>query len=306
MRLVRPSASLLIILLARAGFAAAQPTSPTPPEPEAARPLPDVREFLDHVRENLRSDDTLIADYTFTEKNTEMRLNSKGGVKKTKTATYEVYPSEGPGRMYRRLVARDGKPLDEKELAAQDREQEARAERRRLRLQNETQADRDKRLAKDEAEKKKEREIVNELFRMDDLVLEGREPIDGRSTILISFKPRPGYKPAEEDARAIQKLGGRAWIDEETYQLVKLEATLLDSLGVGPGRLVRLQKGAQAFLERRRVNNEIWLPARARFTGAAKAFFFILGRVDVQSEYGDYKKFSVSTSESVSAQRTSN
>jgi hypothetical protein len=302
MRLVCLPAGLLLLLLAQAGFAAAQST----PEADAARPLPEMREFIDHVRENLRSDDTLIADYTFTEKNTEMRLDSKGGVKKTKTATYEVYPSEGPGKMYRRLIARDGKLLDEKELAAQDKEQEARAERRRLRLQNETQADRNKRLAKNEAEKKKEREIVDELFRMDELVLEGRESIDGRNTILISFKPRPGYKPVSEDARAIQKLAGRAWMDEETYQLVKLEATLLDSLGVGPGRLVRLQKGAQAFLERRRVNNEIWLPARARFTGAAKAFFFIVGRVDVQSQYGDYKKFSVSTSESVSAQKTSN
>ena len=302
MRPVRFPASLLLILLTPAGFAAAQSAA----GPEPAGPLPDMREFLERVRENLRSDDALIADYTFTEKNTELRLDSRGGVKKTKTATYEVYPSEGPGKMYRRLVSRDGKPLDEKELAAQDRKQEERAERRRLRLQNETPADRDKRLAKDEAEKKKEREIVDELFRMDELVLEGREPIDGRSTILISFKPRPGYTPLSEDARAIQKLAGRAWMDEETYQLVKIEATLLDSLGVGPGRLIRLQKGAHAFLERRRINNEIWLPARARFTGAAKAFFFILARVDVQSQYSDYKKFSVSTSESVSAQKTSN
>lgn len=303
MRLVCLPASLLLVLLARAGFVAAQ--SP-PPEPEAAPPLPEMREFLDHVRENLRSDGTLIADYTFTEKNTEMRLDSRGGVKKTKTATYEVYPSEGAGKMYRRLIARDGKPLEEKELAAQDKEQEARAERRRLRLQNETPAERDKRLAKAEAAKKKERDIVDELFRMDELVLEGRESIDDRSTILISFKPRPGYKPASEDAQTLQKLAGRAWMDEQTYQLVKLEATLLGSLGVGPGRVVRLQKGAQAFLERRRVNNEIWLPSRARFTGAAKALFFVLGRIDVQSEYGDYKKFSVSTSESVSAQKTNN
>jgi hypothetical protein len=303
MRLVRP-ASLLLILLARAAIAAGQQAPE--PEAEAVRPLPEMREFLEHVRENLRSDSTLIADYTFTEKNTELRLDSKGGVKKTKTATYEVYPSEGPGKMYRRLVARDGKPLDEKDVAAQDKEQEARAERRRLKLENETQADRDKRLAKREAEKKKEREIVDELFKMDELVLEGRESIDGRSTILISFKPRPGYKPASEDAQTLQKLAGRAWMDEESYQLVKLEATLLDSLGVGPAGVVRLQKGAQAFVERRRVNDEIWLPARARFTGAAKAFFFVLGRMDVQSEYGDYKKFSVSTSESVSAQKTSN
>ncbi len=146
---------------------------------------------------------------------------------------------------------------------------------------------------------------MDELFLMDELVMEGRESIDDRSTILISFKPRPGYKSASEDARALQKLAGRAWVDEENYQVVKIEAALLDSLGVGPGGVVRLQKGAQAYFERRRVNNEIWLPARARFTGAAKALFFVLGRVDVQSEYGDYKKFSVSTSESISAQKTS-
>jgi hypothetical protein len=302
MSAVRRSAAFTVALLAVAGLALAQGA----PEPEAAeRPLPDVREFLEHVRENLRSDGTLLADYTFTEQQIQKRLDSKGGVKKTKTEIYEVYPSEAPGKMYRRLIVRDGKPIDPKELAAQDKKQEDRAERRRLRLENETPADREKRLAKEEAEKKKEREIVDELFRMDELVMEGRETIDGRSTILVAFRPRPGYKPASDDARAIQKLGGRAWVDEENYQLVKIEAALLDSVGVGPGGLIRLQKGAQAYFERRRVNNEIWLPARARFIGAAKALFFILGRVDVQSEYGDYKKFSVSTSETVSAAKSS-
>ena len=302
MRSPRLAAGLGVLFLAASSVLA------TPPAPEDAspQPLPDVREFLDHVRENLRSDGTLLADYTFTERSSEARLDSSGGVKKLKTSVYEVYPSEAPGKMYRRLIARDGKPLPAKDLAVQDKEQEDRAERRRLRLENETPADKEKRLAKEEAEKRKEREIVDELFRMDELVMEGRETIDGRSTILVAFRPRTGYKPASDDARAVQKLGGRAWVDEENYQLVKIEAALLDSVGVGPGGLIRLQKGAQAYFERRRVNNEIWLPARARFTGAAKALFFILGRVDVQSEYGDYKKFSVSTSETVSAAKSSN
>lgn len=299
----RKTAGLALALLWAASFAGARGA----PEPAAAEepPLPEVREFLDHVRENLRSDGTLLSEYTFTEQQTQRRLDGKGGVKKTKTELYEVYPSDAPGKMYRRLIARDGKPLDPKDLAAQDREQEERAERRRLRLENETPEDREKRLAKEEAEKKREREIVNELFLMDELAMEARQTIDGRSTIRISFKPRPGYRPASDDARAIQKLAGRAWVDEQNYQLVKIEAELLDSVGVGPGGLIRLQKGAQAFFERRRVNDEIWLPARARFTGAAKLLLFIVGRVDVQSEYGDYKKFSVSTSEKVStAQRT--
>jgi hypothetical protein len=302
MLLVRPAEALGVLLLAAA--ASSLTAQPAPDNP-VSQPLPDVREFLDHVRENLRSDGTLLADYTFTERSSEARLDSSGGVKKLKTSVYEVYPSEAPGKMYRRLIARDGKPLPPKDLAAQDKEQEDRAERRRLRLENETPADKEKRLAKEEAEKKKEREIVEELFRMDELVMEGREAIDGRSTIRVSFRPRPGYKPASDDARAIQKLAGRAWVDEQNYQLVKIEAELLDSVGVGPGGVIRLQKGAQAFFERRRINDEIWLPARARFFGAAKVLLFIVGRVEVRSEYGDYKKFSVSTSETVSAAQKS-
>ena len=272
-------ASLLLILLARAGFAAAQAA----PVPAPDRPLPEMREFLEHVRENLRGDDTLIADYTFTEKNTEMRLDSKGGVKKTKTATYEVYPSEGPGKMYRRMVARDGKPLDEKELAAQDKEQEARAERRRLRLQNETQADRDKRPAKAEAEKKKEREIVDELLRMDDLVLEGREAIDGRSTIRISFNPRPGYKPVSEDAQALQKLAGRAWMDEENYQLVKLEATLSRQPGSRAGPPHPAPEG-RAGLRRAPPGQQRDLAARASPVHGRRQGLLLRGRPHRRAE----------------------
>ena len=279
---------------------------PAPTQAPQDRPLPDVREFLDHVRENLRSDGTLLAEYTFTETSSEARLDSSGGVKKVKTSVYQVYPSDAPGKMYRRLVFRDGKPLDPKELAEQDRKQEERAQRRRLERENETPAEREKRLAKIEAEKKREREIVDGIFVMDDLVMEGREPIDGRGTICVAFRPRPGYKATTEDAQAIQKLAGRAWVDEENYQIVKIEAELLESVGVGPGGLIRLQKGAQAFFERRRINDEIWLPAHARFTGAAKLLLFIVGRVEVRSEYGDYKKFSVSTSESISTPKIPN
>src|SRR6266542_3819113 len=272
---VCPRAGLAATILAAAGLALAQ-AAPAPQK--AAQPLPDVRRFLGHGRENLRSDGALLADYTFTEKHSEARLDSHGAIKKMKTAVYEVYPSEAPGKMYRKLIVRDGKPVDPKELAAQDKE---------------------------EGDKQKEREIVEELFKMDELVMEGRETIDGRGTIVVSFRPRPGYKPASEGARAVQKLKGRAWVDEDNYQIVKIQAELLDSLGVGPGRLIRLQKGAQAYFERRRVNDEIWLPARARFTGAAKALFFVIGRVDVQSDYGDYRKFNVSTSETVSAEKSS-
>ena len=299
-RACRTAARVMLAALAfafRAPVAAAQ---------DAEKPLPEATVFLEGVRETLRSDRLLLADYTFTETHTESKLDSKGGVKKTKSEVYEVYPSSKPGKMYRRLIARDGQPLDPKELAEEDRRQDAKAERRRLELERETPKERARRLAKEQEELRQEKEVIDELFYMDEITVVGRETVGGRSAVLVTFQPRPGYRPHTEGGKVLQKLAGRAWIDEEEHQLVRIDAELLESLPVGPGGVFRLEKGAQAFFERRKINGEVWLPADARFVGAGKFLFFVLGRLDARSEYSDYRKFTVSTSTSISTEKTSN
>jgi hypothetical protein len=273
---------------------------------ETSRPLPDARSFLEAVRDSLHSDQTLLAEYTFMEKHVETKLDSKGGVRSTKTEVYEVYPSSKPGRIYRRLVILDGKPVDPKDLAEEDRRHDAKMEKRRLELENETPEQNRRRLEKEGEDQRKEREVIEELFRMDDIQVAGRETLDGRGTILVTFRPRPGYRPRTKGGKVLQKLAGRAWIDEEEHQLVRIDAELLEALGVGPGGVFRLQKGARAFFQRRRVNDEIWLPAEARFVGAAKVLLFVLGRLDARSEYSDYRKFSVSTSTEIGGVETTN
>jgi len=268
---------------------------------EDEQPLPDTHAFLEQVRRNLRSDQLLLEQYTFIEKRTEKRLDGKGGVKKTKTDTFEVYPSEEPGKMYRRRIARDGVPLSPGELAEEDRKQAERVEKSERKLAEEDAAARAARLGKQEEQQREEQAVIEELYRMDDLVMEGREWIDGRPTIVISFTPRPDYKPVTEGGKVLQKLAGRAWIDEEDKQLARVEARLIDNLGVGPARVARLQKGATSYFYRRKVNDEIWLPVEARFTGSARILLLFGGAVDALFEYGDYKKFSVSTDATVAA-----
>jgi len=263
------------------------------------RPLPEPRAFLEEVRKNIRSDDALLEQYTFTEKRVEKRLDGSGTVKKIKSETFEVYPSAEPGKMYRRLVARDDVPVAASELAAQDRKQQARTELAEKRRAAEDDAARARRAAQEAQERREEQEVVDEVFRMDDIRVDGRENLNGRSTVVLSFAPKPGYKPVSSAAKVIQKLAGRAWIDEQDRQLVRIEARLLENLGVGPARLARLQKGAQTYFVRRKVNDEIWLPAEARFTGSAKVLLLFGARVDAIFEYGNYRKFSVSTDATV-------
>src|SRR5512144_76996 len=86
----------------------------------AQAPLPDLNTFLGEVRDRLHTDDYLLDQYTFLEKQTEKQLESDGRVKNVSTSLYEVYPSPEPGRTYRKLVERDGRRLTAEELAKED------------------------------------------------------------------------------------------------------------------------------------------------------------------------------------------
>jgi hypothetical protein len=293
-RRIRPAA-VALVLPALLAFPAAAGAS----DSVSTAPLPSARPFLEAVRDALRSDQTLMAEYTFNEKHVQSKLDRKGGVKTRRTEIYEVYPSEQPGRIYRRLVQVDGKPVDPKDLAEADRKNDERAERRRLARENETPEDARRREQKEQENRRKEREVVEELFQMDDIQVAGREMLGGRSAILVTFRPRSGFKPKTKGGKVLQKIAGRAWIDEQEKQLVRIDAELLDALPVGPAGIFRLQKGAHAFFERRRVNDEIWLPSEAQFVGAAKVLLFAVGRLDAHSYYSDYRKFQVSTSSEI-------
>ena len=56
----------------------------------------------------------------------------------------------------------------------------------------------------------------------------------------------------------------------------------------------RLYAGTTASYERRKVNNEIWLPSRLRINAAGRAFIRKF-HIDTVTEYSDYRKFSVQT-----------
>jgi hypothetical protein len=250
----------------------------------AAAPLPDAPAFLAEVRERIHTDDFLLDQYTFTEKQTERRLDGDGNVKRITSSSYEVYPSAEPGHTYRKLVERDGKALPVDDLAREDRKQqekEAKAAARSPAVQAE------RRL--------KETQAVEEIFRLYDIRIVGREAVEGREAILVTFAPRPGVETATRAGKVLKKFSGRAWIDEADRQLVRVEAELTDDLSFGFGILAKVKKGSRAEMQRRKVNDEIWLPAEARFVGHARIFLVKGLNIDTLSEYSDYKKFTVAT-----------
>ena len=289
-----------LLAAAWAGLFAAGALGEEPPSPA---PLPEIRPFLKEVRRHLRSDEALVAQYTFTEKLTENRLDGKGQITKTKSEVYEVYPSFEPGQTYRKLVVRDGVPVPTSEKNEQDRKQAIEADKQARKLASEGPNARQKR----EAESRRREEVVAaEVFEVYDISIVDREMLGGRSTILLRFEPRADVNPSSKTGKFLKKFRGRAWIDEADHQVARIEGELIDTLSFGFGIVARLKPGAQVSFERHKINDEIWLPALAHWRGSAR-FFLIKGiSIDAKSEYSDYRKFSVESSDNYSTEKSPN
>lgn len=266
---------------------------------EAEKPLPELQSFLKEIRKNLFSDRLLLSQYTFLEKSTQLHLEKNGKIKKTEERLAEVYPSLEPGRSYRRLIAQDGKPVDAKELEKEDRKHDRKMQELFRKRENESARDKEKRLAREAEERRKEGLLIDELFQLYDIQMDAREIMEGHPVIRLSFRARPNAKPRSRETKMMMKIAGRAWFNETEHQIVRLEAELIDTVSIGLGMLARLNKGATAVFQRRKVNDEIWLPSESRFTGSARILLLKGLNIDARTEYSDYRKFSVHTSSTV-------
>ena len=276
---------LLAILVLQSGLA----------EPRPAGDLPEHDEFLRNVRSQLRSDRLLQSQYTFNLKVTESRLDKKGNVEKTEVNEYEVYPSLEEDLTYTKHVSKNGIRLKSGEIEKQDRKHNKKLAKRQKMLSKEDSDDRTRRLAREAEEKRREEEIIDEVFQLYDISMAGRERIEGHSAIRLDFRPRPEYKPSSREAKILSKFAGRAWFCEEDFQLIRIETGLIENLSFLKGILARIHKGTEFTFQRRRINDEIWLPAEQHISGTARVLLFKKIRFKYVYEYSDYKKFTVGT-----------
>src|SRR4029077_5446211 len=104
-----------------------------------------------------------------------------------------------------------------------------------------------------------------------------------------TFKPKPDFKPKTREGKALQHIGGSAWIAEDDHELARLEAEIIDPISIGAGILAKVNKGSTVALERRKINGEIWLPFKVAATVNAKVLLLKGFNLRESSEYSDYK-----------------
>jgi hypothetical protein len=258
------------------------------------RPLPDYDFFAAQVKTHLATDEERQGGYMFIERQTEQKLDGAGRLKDQTVKVFEVYPGLPGQDRYRRLIEEHGKPVPPDTLERHDRERQKEVESYSRRIS--TSAERQKELRQDEKERQRYRAAVDDLFRIYDVHMIRREFVEGHETILATLMPKIGVKPQTDDGKIMQHFKARAWISESDYELVRVEIEAIDDLSFGWGLLARVHKGTVATYQRRKVNNEAWLPEQVTWTASARVLLLKSLRLRGVAEYSGYRKFTVDTS----------
>ncbi|MCU0228735.1 MAG: hypothetical protein MUF01_13960 [Bryobacterales bacterium] len=280
---------LLLALLAAVGTAlpaqspgftraSAAPTAPSTPGMS-------VEEIMDRSLESSERNMRIAEDYAWRETRVFRRLDKHGAVKDQDSKTYDVTMIEG--KEYERLVMEDGEPLPPEK----ERKEQEKLDKEVAKLQNESASDRAKRLKKDRQEKEEREEMFRAIPKAFDIRFEGEEQVEGRPAWILHATPRKGYKPTSRQTNWLTKMGGRIWVDKQSFIWLKAEVETLETLSFGLV-LARVGKGSTMQFEQQLVNGEVWVPRRTEVHFDARLGLVAKLRGVAEVMYSNYQKFS--------------
>jgi hypothetical protein len=161
------------------------------------------------------------------------------------------------------------------------------------REKHETPAQRAEREKKDARDRRERDALINDAFAVFEAKVAGRETVDGRTLLVATLTPRERAETKTREGKWMKKFAGTIWVSESDYQIARIEMTALDTITIGWGLVGRVHEGSRLTFVRRKVNDEVWLPAEMRFQAKGRTLVFRGFQFDTITTYSDYKKWSV-------------
>ncbi len=220
------------------------------------------------------ADWTAAPDYDYIE-----RDRQQGGGNKT----YEELMILGSP--YERLVAVNGKPPSSEQQAREQQKLETTVVER----QKESPRERRQRIAKYEKEREGDHLLMEQLTKALDFKLIGEQKLGPHQVYVLKATPHPGYEPPNKEAKVLTGMEGKLWIDEKTFQWVKVEATVIRPVSIG-GFLAEVEPGTHFELEKMHLEGNIWLPKHFAMKSQAKILFLFTRKSQADETYSGYHK----------------
>jgi len=247
-----------------------------------------IRNLIRQTAANDMENDKRQRDYTYIQREEQHKLDGSGQVKSTETKTTEIM--ELYGEPVERLIAKDDKPLSEKDAKKEEEKIQKVIEKRK----NESDEGRKKREKKEEKDREDSRQFVREVADAYNFHFAGIESLAGRDTYVIDAEPRPGYEGHRKESKFLPKFRFRAWIDKDESQWKKLDIQCIDTVSLGLF-LARVHKGSRIIVEQTRINDEVWLPQHVDVKVDVRLALLKNFNVEDDITYRDYKKFRTDT-----------
>ena len=130
-------------------------------------------------------------NYTYLERTEVRQYNGKGKLSKTEVETHEILILDN--RPYEKLIAKNDKPLSDKEAAKEQKKLDDELAKRRRESASEKA-----RLEKERVEEKK---YLREFVEAFDFRIVGEEAVSGKPAWILSVTPKPGYRPKDSQAK---------------------------------------------------------------------------------------------------------
>ncbi len=181
------------------------------------------------------------------------KFDEKGRLREREDRVYDVGPLAGG--VYARLVEKNGKSLSPSDLADEQQRQQRFIERNGMQTFGGGDSDRVP--------------LDQELFDRYKSEVVGRESVAGRPAIVLHFWPRSSDLPIRRrQDYVLNKLTGKVWIDEQDWEIVRVEAQLTERVRVLLGLVAALDK-VDLHFEQIRMGDAVYLPLKltASFEG---------------------------------------
>lgn len=197
--------------------------------------------------------------------------------------TYQVTMIEGSP--YQRLIEIDGKPLSPAQNAEEMKKQQQAVAQRR----SESPDQRKKRIADYETGRQRDHAMMEQLTKAFDFRYTGTRKLRGFTVWQLKATPKPGYNPPNMHAQVLTGMQGQLWIDQKTYQWVKVTAQVIHPVSIA-GFLARVDPGTRFELEMSPVEGDIWQSSHFSMKSQATVLFVFSRNSQEDSTYFDYQR----------------
>ena len=189
------------------------------------------------------------------------------------------------GSPYERLVEVNGEKLKPGQQFEQQRKFGQAVAQRKAESAKQRRA----RIAKYQADRHRDHLILTQLTQGFNFSLQGEQELDGRKVYVLKATPRAGYRPPNRDCQVLPGMEGTLWIDQATFQWVKVEAHVMRPVEI-EGFVAKVEPGTKFSLEKMPVEGDIWLPKRYTMTADARVLFLLPHHSQEDDSYFNYQK----------------